>query len=156
MASYNKVILIGNLTRDPELRYTAKGMAIARIGVAVSRKWRNEAGEMQEETTFVDVDAFGRQAETIGQYLKKGRPIMIEGRLRLDQWEDKNTGQKRSKLGVVLELFQFLDSGNRAGGEGSPDAPASAPAKSPGRVAQAAPPPSDDADALPSEDDVPF
>ncbi|HSH16778.1 MAG TPA: single-stranded DNA-binding protein [Verrucomicrobiae bacterium] len=156
MASYNKVILIGNLTRDPELRYTAKGTAIARIGLAVSRKWRNEAGEMQEETTFVDVDAFGRQAETIGQYLKKGRPIMIEGRLRLDQWEDKNTGQKRSKLGVVLEVFQFLDSGNRGGGEGSQDAPASAPAKSPGRVAQAAPPASDDADALPSEDDVPF
>ncbi len=157
MASYNKVILIGNLTRDPELRYTAKGTAIARIGLAVSRKWRNEAGEMQEETTFVDVDAFGRQAETIGQYLKKGRPIMIEGRLRLDQWEDKNTGQKRSKLGVVLEVFQFLDSGNRSGGgEGGQDAPASAPAKSPGRVAQAAPPPPDDADALPSEDDVPF
>jgi len=156
MASYNKVILIGNLTRDPELRYTAKGTAIARIGLAVSRKWRNEAGEMQEETTFVDVDAFGRQAETIGQYLKKGRPIMIEGRLRLDQWEDKNTGQKRSKLGVVLEVFQFLDSGNRGGGEGGQDAPASAPAKSPGRVAQAAPPASDDADALPSEDDVPF
>lgn len=157
MASYNKVILIGNLTRDPELRYTAKGTAIARIGLAVSRKWRNEAGEMQEETTFVDVDAFGRQAETIGQYLKKGRPIMIEGRLRLDQWEDKNTGQKRSKLGVVLEVFQFLDSGNRSGGgEGGQDAPASAPAKSPGRVAQAAPPASDDADALPSEDDVPF
>ncbi len=156
MASYNKVILIGNLTRDPELRYTAKGTAIARIGLAVSRKWRNEAGEMQEETTFVDVDAFGRQAETIGQYLKKGRPIMIEGRLRLDQWEDKTTGQKRSKLGVVLELFQFLDSGNRGGGEGGPDAPTAAPAKSPGRVAQAAPPPSDDADALPSEDDVPF
>lgn len=156
MASYNKVILIGNLTRDPELRYTAKGTAIARIGLAVSRKWRNEAGEMQEETTFVDVDAFGRQAETIGQYLKKGRPIMIEGRLRLDQWEDKNTGQKRSKLGVVLEVFQFLDSGNRGGGDGGQDAPASAPAKSPGRVAQAAPPASDDADALPSEDDVPF
>ena len=156
MASYNKVILIGNLTRDPELRYTAKGTAIARIGLAVSRKWRNEAGEMQEETTFVDVDAFGRQAETIGQYLKKGRPIMIEGRLRLDQWEDKNTGQKRSKLGVVLEVFQFLDSGNRGGGDGGQDAPASAPAKPPGRVAQAAPPASDDADALPSEDDVPF
>lgn len=156
MASYNKVILIGNLTRDPELRYTAKGTAIARIGLAVSRKWRNEAGEMQEETTFVDVDAFGRQAETIGQYLKKGRPIMIEGRLRLDQWEDKNTGQKRSKLGVVLELFQFLDSGNRGGSEGGQDAPASTASRSPGRVAQAPPPASDDADALPSEDDVPF
>jgi single-strand DNA-binding protein len=156
MASYNKVILIGNLTRDPELRYTAKGTAIAKIGLAVNRRWRNEAGEWQEETTFVDVDAFGRQAETIGQYLKKGRPIMVEGRLKLDQWDDKSTGQKRSRLGVVLENFQFLDGGNRGGGEGGQDAPASAPAKSPGRVAQAAPPASDDADALPSEDDVPF
>jgi single-strand DNA-binding protein len=156
MASYNKVILIGNLTRDPELRYTAKGTAIAKIGLAVNRRWRNEAGEWQEETTFVDVDAFGRQAETIGQYLKKGRPIMVEGRLKLDQWDDKATGQKRSRLGVVLENFQFLDGGNRGGGEGGQDAPASAPAKSPGRVAQAAPSPADDADALPSEDDVPF
>jgi single-strand DNA-binding protein len=156
MASYNKVILIGNLTRDPELRYTAKGTAIAKIGLAVNRRWRNEAGEWQEETTFVDVDAFGRQAETIGQYLKKGRPIMVEGRLKLDQWDDKATGQKHSRLGVVLENFQFLDGGNRGGGEGGQDAPASAPAKSPGRVAQAAPPPADDADALPSEDDVPF
>lgn len=160
MASYNKVILIGNLTRDPELRYTAKGMAIAKLGLAVGRKWRNEAGEMQEETTFVDVDAFGRQAETIGQYLKKGRPIMVEGRLKLDQWDDKATGQKRSKLGVVLENFQFMDSG-RTGGEGGPEnAPASsatsAPTSSSGRVAQATPPPADDADALPSEDDVPF
>lgn len=157
MASYNKVILIGNLTRDPELRYTAKGMAIAKLGLAVGRKWRNEAGEMQEETTFVDVDAFGRQAETIGQYLKKGRPIMIEGRLRLDQWDDKATGQKRSKLGVVLEMFQFLDSGNR--GEGGADASrpaAGAAAGSAGRVAQAPAPAADDADALPSEDDVPF
>ena len=97
MASYNKVILIGNLTRDPELRYSAKGTAIAKIGIAVNRRWRNEAGEWQEEVTYVDVDAFGRSAETIGQYLKKGRPIMVEGRLRLDQWEDKNSGQKRSR-----------------------------------------------------------
>lgn len=156
MASYNKVILAGNLTRDPELRYTAKGTAIAKIGLAVSRKWRNEAGEMQEETTFVDIDSFGRQAEVIGQYFKKGSPILVEGRLRLDQWIDKNSGQKQSKLKVSLESFSFLDSGNRAGGEGSPEAPTSTPAKSPGRVAQAAPPASDDADALPSEDDVPF
>lgn len=156
MASYNKVILIGNLTRDPELRYTAKGMAIAKLGLAVGRKWRNEAGEMQEETTFVDVDAFGRQAETIGQYLKKGRPIMIEGRLRLDQWDDKATGQKRSKLGVVLEVFQFLDSGGRAGGETAGESSAPAAGSSTGRVAKATPPPADDADALPSEDDVPF
>jgi single-strand DNA-binding protein len=156
MASYNKVILIGNLTRDPELRYTAKGTAIAKLGIAVNRKWKNEAGEWQEETTFVDVDAFGRQAETIGQYLKKGRPIMIEGRLRLDQWDDKNTGQKRSRLGVVMETFQFMDSG-RGGGDGHESGSSPAAAASSGRVAQSSnAPAADDADALPSEDDVPF
>src|SRR6478672_9991265 len=116
MANYNKVILAGNLTRDPELRYTPKGMAIAKLGLAINRSWKNEAGETKEEVTFVDVDAFGRQAEVIGQYLKKGRPILMEGRLRLDQWDDKQTQQKRSKLGVVLETFSFLDSGAREGG----------------------------------------
>src|SRR5215471_11095584 len=108
MASFNKVILVGNLTRDPELKYTPKGMAIAKLGMAVNRVWRNDAGESKEEVTFVDIDAFGKQAETISQYLKKGSPLLVEGRLRLDQWDDKQTGQKRSRLGVVLEGFQFL------------------------------------------------
>ncbi len=156
MASFNKVILIGNLTRDPELRYTAKGTAIGKLGLAVNRRWRNEAGEWQEEVTFIDVSAFGKQAETIGQYLKKGRPIMVEGRLKLDQWEDKNTGQKRSKLDVVLENFQFLDSGGRGGGDGGGDSSGPAAGGSSGRVTKSTPPPADDADALPSEDDVPF
>src|SRR6516164_142978 len=111
MASFNKVILVGNLTRDPELRYTPKGMAIAKIGLAVNRVWKNEAGETKEEVTFVDIDAFGRSAETISQYVKKGSPLLVEGRLRLDQWDDKQTGQKRSRLGVVLEAFQFLGGG---------------------------------------------
>jgi single-strand DNA-binding protein len=129
MASFNKVILVGNLTRDPGLRYTPKGMAIAKVGIAVNRTWRSETGEQKEEVTFVDVDAFGKQAETIGQYLRKGRPLLIEGRLRLDQWDDKQTGQKRQRLGVVLESFQFLDSGNR--GEGaSTGAPRPKPAPS--------------------------
>src|SRR3954471_6753541 len=120
MASFNRVILAGNLTRDPEVRYTPKGLAIAKIGLAVNRTWKNEAGESKEEVTFVDVDAFGRQAETIGQYFKKGRPILIEGRLKLDQWDDKQSGQKRSRLGVVMEGFQFMDSvrGEGAGGGG--------------------------------------
>jgi len=108
MASYNRVILIGNLTRDPELRYTPKGTAIAKIGVAVNRVWTNEAGEKKEEVTFVDVDVFGRAAENAGQYLRKGRPVMIEGRLKLDQWDDKQSGQKKSKLGVICETMQFL------------------------------------------------
>ncbi len=116
MPNYNKVILMGNLTRDPEVRYTSSGTAIAKLGIAINRYWSNKDGQKQEETTFVDVDAFGRQAETIGQYLKKGRPIMVEGRLKLDQWDDKQTGQKRSKLGVTLENFQFLDSRGEGGG----------------------------------------
>ncbi len=148
MASFNKVILAGNLTRDPELRYTPKGTAIARLGIACNRKWKSETGEMKEEVTFVDVDAFGKTAETIGQYLKKGRPILIEGRLRYDTWEDKQSGQKKSKLGVVLENFQFLDSG---GGRGDSDAPRSRPAAG---AAPAAEPPEGD---VPQEsDDVPF
>ena len=118
MPNYNKVILMGNLTRDPEVRYTSGGTAIAKLGMAINRTWTNKEGQKQEETTFVDVDAFGRQAEVIGQYLKKGRPVMIEGRLKLDQWDDKQTGAKRSKLGVVLEGFQFLDSRGEGGGGG--------------------------------------
>src|SRR5579862_4213100 len=114
MANFNKVILAGNLTRDPELRYTPKGTAIARIGMAINRTWKTDTGETKEEVTFVDVDAFGRQAEVIAQYMKKGRPLLVEGRLKLDQWEDKNTHQKQSKLKVVLDGFSFLGSG-RAG-----------------------------------------
>ena len=111
MASFNNVILMGNLTRDPEMRYTPSGTAIAKLGLAVNRVWRDTEGQQKEETTFVDVDAFGKQAETLGQYMQKGRPILIEGRLKLDQWEDKNTGQNRSRLGVVLERFTFIGSG---------------------------------------------
>ncbi|HXG46869.1 MAG TPA: single-stranded DNA-binding protein [Methylomirabilota bacterium] len=146
MASFNKVILAGNLTRDPELRYTPNGKAVAKLGLAINRTWTSETGERREEVTFVDVDAFGRQAEVIAQYMRKGRPLLVEGRLKLDQWDDKQTGQKRSRLGVVLESFSFLDS-NRAG-----EAPGSAPAE-PAR--RAAPAPAD-AEGPPPEDDVPF
>ena len=103
MASFNKVILVGNLTRDPELRYTSNGEANLGDGLAVNRTWTSESGEKKEEVTFVDVDIFGRTAENVGQYMRKGSPILIEGRLRLDQWDDKQTGQKRSRLGVVAE-----------------------------------------------------
>jgi single-strand DNA-binding protein len=152
MASFNKVILVGNLTRDPELRYTPKGTAIAKIGLAVNRVWRNEAGETKEEVTFVDVDVFGRTAENVGQYMRKGRPILIEGRLKLDQWDDKQTGQKRSRLGVVAETVQFLGSAN-AGGEGgaAPSAPRTA---RPAATAPAAEPV--EGDGPPESDDVPF
>jgi len=152
MASFNKVILVGNLTRDPELRYTPKGTAIAKIGVAVNRVWTNEAGEKKEEVTFVDVDVFGRTAENVGQYMRKGRPILIEGRLRLDQWDDKQTGQKKSKLGVVAETVQFL--GSPAGSEGG----ASAPARQRPAAAPAAAPAGEplEGDGPPESDDVPF
>jgi len=152
MASFNKVILVGNLTRDPELRYTPKGMAIAKIGLAVNRNWTSEGGEKKEEVTFVDVDVFGRTAENVAQYMKKGRPILVEGRLRLDQWDDKQTGQKRSRLGVVAETVQFLGSaGGGAGGDGG-ESPA------PRRSAPSAPAPSPAAepDMPPPDDDVPF
>ena len=112
MSSYNRVILIGNLTRDPELRYTPKGTSVAKFGLAVNRTWRSETGEKKEECTFVDIDVFGKTAENVSQYMRKGSPLMVEGRLRLDTWDDKTTGQKRSKLGVVAETVQFLGGKN--------------------------------------------
>jgi single-strand DNA-binding protein len=153
MASFNKVILAGNLTRDPELRYTPSGRAIAKFGLAINRNWITETGEKREEVTFIDVDAFGKEAENIGQYFKKGRPILFEGRLKLDQWDDKQTGQKRSKLGVVLERFSFIDSKPGEQGGASSDAPRSRPAAAP---TNASPPPPADEPPAPSEDDVPF
>lgn len=116
MANVNKVILIGNLTRDPEIRHTPKGTAVTDLGLAVNRYFSSDSGEKREETTFVDVTLWGRQAEVAGQYLQKGRPVYIEGRLQMDTWEDKNTGQKRSKLKVVGEAMQLL--GGRGEGEG--------------------------------------
>lgn len=116
MANYNKVLLMGNLTRDPEMRYTQSGQAVVKLGVAVNRQYRNRnTNEMVEETTFVDVEAWGKQAETLNQYMSKGRPIFIEGRLRLDSWESKD-GQKRNKLMVVLENFQFMGGGGERSG----------------------------------------
>jgi len=153
MASFNKVILMGNLTRDPELRYTPKGTAIARIGLAVNRVWRTETGETREEVTFVDVDAFSNMAENIAKYTKKGSPILIEGRLRLDTWDDKQTGQKRSKLGVVCENFRFVGPApSREGGASEAARPRSAAAPQPAPVpADAEPPPPEE-----PGDDVPF
>lgn len=115
MANFNKVILLGNLTRDIELKAIAGGQSVARVGVAVNRRFRTKEGEEREETTFVDCEAWGRTAEVMHQYLRKGQPVFIEGRLKLDQWEDKE-GQKRSQLRVVIENFQFV--GARDGGGG--------------------------------------
>jgi single-strand DNA-binding protein len=155
MANFNKVILIGNLTRDPELRYTPKGMAIAKVGLAINRNWTSEGGEKKEEVTFVDVDIFGRTAENVAQYMKKGRPMMVEGRLRLDQWDDKQTGQKRSRLGVVAETVQFLGSPSGGGGGGS-EGGESAPRRSAPAASAPAPSAAAEPDMPPSDDDVPF
>ena len=113
MASYNRVILIGNLTRDPELRYTPSGTAVTEVGLAVNDRRKGANGEWIEETTFVDVTLWGRTAEVATEYLNKGAPLMIEGRLKYDQWQDKD-GQKRSKLRVVGERMQML--GGKGGG----------------------------------------
>lgn len=112
MPNLNKVMLMGNLTRDPELKYTQNNTAVTNLGLAVNRKWRNQQGEQQEETTFVDCTAFGRTAEVLNEYLRKGRPVFIEGRLKLDQWQDKE-GNNRSKLHAIVESFQFLDGGQK-------------------------------------------
>lgn len=110
MANFNKVILMGNITRDIELKTIASGQSVAKIGLAVNRRWRTPEGEQREEVTYVDCDAWGKTAENMAKYLSKGRPVFIEGRLKLDQWQDKESGQNRSKLGVVVETFQFIDS----------------------------------------------
>ena len=115
MANFNKVLLVGNLTRDPELKHTPSNQAVVAIGLAVNRQFTTKEGEKREETTFVDCEAWGRQAEVMAQYLSKGRPVLIEGRLKLDQWQDKD-GNNRSKLKVVVENFQFLGSRSEGGG----------------------------------------
>jgi len=159
MASFNKVILLGNLTRDPEMRVTSKGTAVARLSLAVNRKYTTESGETKEEVTFVEVDAWGKQAEVIAQYCRKGKPLLVEGRLKLDQWDDKTTGQKRSRLGVVLENFQFVG-GRREDEGGAPGVvppPSAAPRPAAPRSPTAPPAAPDPLDGPPpEEDDVPF
>ncbi|HKB56327.1 MAG TPA: single-stranded DNA-binding protein [Lacunisphaera sp.] len=132
MANLNKVMLIGNLTRDPELRVTPKGTAICQFSLAVNRKFRDESGADREEVTYVDIEAWGKSGENIAKYCTKGRPLFVEGRLRLDQWEDKTTKEKRSRMKVVCDNFQFLGSardggGAPAGGGEGGAAPRSAP-----------------------------
>lgn len=160
MANLNKVMLIGNLTRDPEIKYTPKGNAVADIGLAINRNYTLDSGEKREETTFVDVVLWGRLAEIAGEYLKKGRPVFIEGRLQLDTWDDKQTGQKRSKMRVVGESMQLLGSprgsGDSEGGEGGGGGgrPQSRPAARPAAAPQKPPV---DPDLEPEAgDDIPF
>jgi single-strand DNA-binding protein len=118
MASYNKVFLMGNLTRDPQVKHLPSQMVLAEFGLAVNRRYKTATGEDKEEVAFVDCTAFGRQAETIGQYCTKGKPIFVEGRLKFDTWDDRHGGGKRSKLTVVVENFQFLGRPMEAEGNG--------------------------------------
>jgi single-strand DNA-binding protein len=140
MASYNRVLLMGNLTRNPEIRYTPAGTAVADLGLAVNENFKNKAGETVEQTCFVDVVVWGRQAETSAEYLQKGSPVFVEGRLQLDQWESQQ-GEKRSKLRVRADRVQFLGSPSK--GTEYAGAPAAKENSAP------PPPPADD-------DDVPF
>jgi single-strand DNA-binding protein len=117
MASYNRVILMGNLTRDPEVKYSAGGSAIAKFSLAVNRKYKT-GDELKEEVGFFDIVVFGKQAENCGEYLKKGRSALVEGRLQQDRWDDKETGAKRSKVQVVAQSVQFLGSASGGGSSG--------------------------------------
>jgi single-strand DNA-binding protein len=150
MASFNKVILLGNLTRDPEVRYTPKGTAVTDLGLAVNRTYTADNGEKREEVTFVDVTFWGRTAEVAGEYLKKGRPVFVEGRLQLDSWDDKTSGQKRTKLKVIGENMQMLGA-PRGGGSGGGEEESSGGA----RPSRAAPPPKA-APSAPDDDEIPF
>ncbi len=114
MSSYNRVTLVGNLTRQPELRKTKNGTPVAELGIALNRSWNGENGQKQEETTYVDVTVWGRSAENAAQYLQKGRSVLIEGRLQMETWQDKQSGEDRSKLRVVAESVQFLGSSHDA------------------------------------------
>ena len=166
MANLNKVFLIGNLTRDPELRYTPSGTAVVEFGMAMNRRWGGgQGGEKREETCFVDVQAWARSAEVISEYCKKGQPLFVEGRLQLNTWEGKD-GQKRSRMRVVVENFQFLGApSGRGGGNAAGTKPA--PKKSPTPPAEAQPDESSESDAPPPsdapqegeyqiDDDIPF
>ena len=145
MANLNKVLLIGNVTRDPELRYIQSGTAVLDLGVAVNRRVKKSDGSWGDEAAFIDVTVWGKQAENCAEYLSKGRPVFVEGHLKFDQWEDKKTGDKRSKLRVTAENVQFLGSRPQGGGGGGGRPPQTKPA-----------PPAEADDAELADDDIPF
>ena len=151
MPNFNKVMLMGNLTRDPELRSLPSGTPITEFGLAVNRTWSDQNGDRREATTFVDCKAMGRQAEVISQYMSKGRPIFVEGRLEFRSWEAKDGSGKRSKLDVFVESFQFLGSGRRDEGGANP-APQGRPQQQPADRGFA----SDNEGPAAYADDVPF
>jgi single-strand DNA-binding protein len=152
MAKLNRVLLIGNLTRDPEVRYTPKGTAVAEMSLAINRYTQTEGGEKKEEVTFVDVTLWARLAEISGEYLKKGKPVFIEGRLQLDTWDDKQTGQKRSRLRVIAESMQLLGTRDNGNADRSADRRQGATVG----VAPAQPARQRDPDLDVEPDDIPF
>ena len=154
MASYNKVLLLGNLTRDPEVRYTPKGTAVTDLGIAVNRQYTLDTGEKREEVTFVDVTFWGRTAEVAAEYLRKGRSVFIEGRLQLDTWDDKQTGQKRSKLKVMGEAMQML--GSRPSGAGGGEESDEASRGRASGAGRSGAPPKNAPSAEPDDDEIPF
>jgi len=143
-------MLMGNLTRDPEVKYLPSGAAICQFGIAVNRNWKNDAGEKMEEVTFIDIEMFGKRAEVVSKYLSKGNPIYIEGRLKLDQWDDKTTGKKMSKLRVVGETFEFL------GGKESEKSSSRPAGEHSSRPLPQRPAPSRDPDLDTETDSIPF
>ena len=160
MANYNKVILVGNLTRDPQMSYLPSQTPVVEFGLAINRQWRGQDGQQREETCFIDCRCYGKQAETLNQYMSKGRPILVEGRLQLDTWEGKD-GVRRSKHRVMVERFQFLggrgDQPQRAPGASAPaqqQAPAEQQAPAPGGDQTPPAPPFDGLD--PTGEEIPF
>ncbi len=155
MSSFNKVILMGNLTRDPELRQTQSGTSVCRFAIAVNRSYNSQDGSSRDETCFVEIDCFGKSAENIAKFFSKGKPILVEGRLRQDSWEDKQSGQKRTKLMVVLERFEFVggarDNASNGGGYDA-DYSAPQPRSNAGGTRQSQRSRSEDVE----DDDVPF
>ncbi len=158
MGNYNKVLLMGNITRDIELRHLpTSNTAVAKLGLAVNRKWRDAAGELKEEVTFVDCEAFGKTAENISKFFSKGKPIFLEGRLKLDTWKDKTDGTNRSKLKVVIDTFEFVES--KGGGGGGPPSSSGAPTRSAAPAAagaRAAAPAAQEGYEPIQEEDIPF
>lgn len=149
----NIAIIRGNLTRDPELRYTPKGTAVCGGAVAVNEKWKNEAGEVQEKVYFFDFEAWGRTGETIAQYFVKGKPILIQGKLKQDTWQDKETGQNRSKIKITVERFEFCGDSKGASEGGERRAPAPRRGQ---KAAEAAQPDADYDGGQPEGEDLPF
>ena len=149
MPNLNKIMVMGNITRDIELKYIPSGTAVCQFSIAVNRTWNNKAGEKQEETTFLDVEAWEKQAETIAQYCKKGSSIYVEGRLKSEQWDDKTTGQKRSKLKIHLEQFQFIGGKQEQSEKPQAEKPKAPPARQ-------LKPTDPDLDAAPDDDQIPF